>query len=45
MEALKAESRALDSKFEEAFKEELRSLAEAIQQSSKKSDDASVTAE
>ncbi|PVG00752.1 hypothetical protein CPB86DRAFT_700554 [Serendipita vermifera] len=45
MEALKAESRALDAKFEEVFKEELRSLADAIQQSSKKSDEANVTAE
>lgn len=44
MEALKAEQRSLDSKFEEAFKDELRSLAEAVASSSKSSDAATVTA-
>lgn len=44
MEALKVEQRSLDSKFEETFKEELRSLAEAIASSSKSSDQATATA-
>lgn len=44
MESLKAESRLLDARFEEAFKEELRSLAEAITNSSKTSEDAQSTA-
>jgi hypothetical protein len=43
MEALKAESRSLDARFEEAFKEELRSLAEVITKSSKTSDEAQYT--
>jgi hypothetical protein len=44
MEALKAESRALDAKFEDIFKGELRSLTESIGQSRKSSDQASSTA-
>lgn len=43
MEALKAESRELDAKFEDAFKEELRSLTESIGHSTKSSDDTSST--
>lgn len=43
MEALKAESRALDAKFEDVFKDELRSLTESIGNSTKASDDASST--
>jgi len=45
MEALKAEARALDSKFEDIFKEELRSLTESIGQSTKSSDEASSIAQ
>lgn len=45
MEALKVESKALDSKFEAAFAEELRSLKEAVLESTKSSDEASATAE
>jgi hypothetical protein len=45
MESLKAESRSLDARFEEAFKEELRSLAEAITNSSKTSEEAQSTAQ
>lgn len=44
MEALKTEKRELDAKFEEAFKEELRSLATALSENNKSSEDASATA-
>ena len=44
MEALKVEQRELDAKFEEAYKEELRSLATALSENNKSSDDASATA-
>jgi hypothetical protein len=43
MEALKAESRTLDGKFEDVFKDELRSLTDSIGQSTKSSDQASST--
>jgi hypothetical protein len=45
MEAAKAESKALEAKFEEVFRDELRSLAGAIQTSSKSSDEAVLTAQ
>lgn len=44
MESLKTEQRKLDAKFEEAFKEELRSLAEAIADSSKSAEETQATA-
>lgn len=44
MEASKAESKALEAKFEDVFRDELRSLAEAIQNNSKSSDEAISTA-
>lgn len=44
MEAAKAESKALEAKFEDVFRDELRSLAEAIQNNSKSSDEAISTA-
>lgn len=45
MEALKAESRALNAQFEEAFREELRLLATEIQNSGKSTNDAQTTAQ
>lgn len=45
MEAAKAESKALEAKFEDVFRDELRSLTEAIKNSSKSSDEALSTAQ
>ncbi|KAG8759330.1 hypothetical protein FRC14_006170 [Serendipita sp. 396] len=45
IQALKEESRTLDAKFEEALRDELRSLREAINESSKSSDATSSTAQ
>ncbi|KAG8830570.1 hypothetical protein FRC18_007882 [Serendipita sp. 400] len=45
IQALKEESQSLDAKFEEALRDELRSLREAINESSKSSDATSSTAQ